>query len=45
MVFVVFEVVLVVVEQRGMRKADATTSNKDNDVTMLANINLISKLR
>ena len=45
MVFVVFEVVLVVVEQRGAWKAGATTSDKDNNVKALANINLISKLR
>ena len=45
MVFVVFEVVLVVVERKETQSADAAASIEDKNVRAFSNINLISKLR
>ena len=45
MVFVVFEVVLVVVERKETQSADAATFIEDKNVRAFSNINLISKLR
>ena len=45
MVFVVFEVVLVVVERKNAQSADAATFKADINVRPFSNINLISKLR
>lgn len=45
MVFVVFEVVLVVVELRETLEVNSARSHSDNNVKALSNIILLSKLR